>query len=296
MTKRNRSQSIHLAPPIPAMKIIRRFLAVRLATLALLLAALFPAPRAAAVGGVGDIVFDPSALQQAITTFKTLRENLSVVTDTLKEVRQTVEMGKEMLRIVGNPVLLLQELGLSDLTAIFREVQELANFGRLTMAQVAGLADSVKSLTDPRLNLFSNGRGLSLLVNGAPRDTGRYRGFAVFETQLSESNKVLDGIKGKMADLAKRKSELPAKLKDAKTENDRENLRAGLEVVRSAEGSYAAQMHAANGAVASAAAGLRHARAKARELAEEEDEILATQASQAARQANERSRRALWGR
>lgn len=242
-----------------------------------------------------ELVFDAKALTQAKEAFTTAKQSLSVVTDTLKQAREIVSQGKEILRIVGNPVALLNELGLSDLTGILREVGELADFGRKTMTEVAALANEVKSLTDPRLNMFSNGRGLGLLVNGTARDTGRYRGFAVFESQLSESNRVLDDMKPKLADLARRKSDLVKKLQGAKTENERENIRAGLQVVESAERSYALQSSTAQGQALVADAGLRQARAKDTELEREEAAILDEQAAAAARARNRAVRTRLFG-
>lgn len=241
------------------------------------------------------LVFDAKALTQAKEAFTTAKQSLSVVTDTLKQAREIVNQGKEILRIVGNPAALLNELGLGDLTGILKDVGELANFGRKTMAEVAALANEVKSLTDPRLNMFSNGRGLGLLVNGTARDTGRYRGFAVFESQLSESNRVLDEMKPKLADLARRKSDLVKKLQGAKTENERENIRASLQAVESAEKSYALQSSTAQGQALVADAGLRQARAKDTELEREEAAILDEQAAAAARERNKSIFRKLWG-
>lgn len=241
-------------------------------------------------------VFDLTNFKQALDAFKQAKEQLKTVTDTLHEVRTVVNQGKELLRILGDPRALLQALGLSELTAILKEVGELAEFGRKTMAEVAALADEVKSLTDARLNLFSNGRALGLLVNGTARDKGRYRGFAVFETQLSESNKVLDEVKPKLADLVRRKAELTKKLEGAATENERESVRAGLAALASTEQSLHYQANAAQAQVLSADAGLRQARAKEREGIEEESEILSAQEEEKARKANAELRKRLFGR
>lgn len=241
-------------------------------------------------------VFDASNFKQALDAFKQAKEQLKTVTDTLREVRTVVNQGKELLRILGDPRALLNALGLSELTAILKEVGEIAEFGRKTMAEIAALADEVKSLTDARLNMFSNGRALGLLVNGTARDKGRYRGFAVFETQLSESNKVLDEIKPKLADLVRRKGELTKKLEGATTENEREAVRAGLSALASTEQSLHYQAHAAQGQVAAADAGLRQARAKEREGSAEEEEILTAQAEEKARKANADLRKRLFGR
>ncbi|MBS0658181.1 MAG: hypothetical protein JSR82_08040 [Verrucomicrobia bacterium] len=241
-------------------------------------------------------VFDLTNFRQAVDAFKQAKEQLKTVTDTLREVRSVVQQGKELLRILGDPRALLNALGLSELTAILKEVGEIADFGRKTMAEVAALADEVKSLTDARLNLFSSGRTLGLLVNGAPRDRGRYRGFAIFETQLSESNKVLDEIKPKLADLARRKSELTQRLQSVTTENEREAVRSGLAAATSAEQSLHYQAQAAQAQVMAADAGVRQARAKEREGLEEEEEILAAQAEQEARKKNAELRQRLFGR
>lgn len=241
-------------------------------------------------------VFDLTNFKQALDAFKQAKEQLKTVTDTLREVRTVVQQGKELLRILGDPRALLNALGLSELTAILKEVGELAEFGRKTMAEVAALADEVKSLTDARLNMFSSGRTLGLLVNGTARDKGRYRGFSIFETQLSESNKVLDEIKPKLADLARRKAELTKKLEGASTENEREAVRAGLSALTSTEQSLQYQAQSAQAQVMAADAGVRQARAKEREGRDEEEEILSAQAEEAARKRNGELRKRLFGR
>ena len=79
---------------------------------------------------------------------------------------------------------------------------------------------------------------------------------------------------------------LNKKLKDAKTENERANIMAGLQAVEAAEKSYTIQSQTAQGQALVADAGLRQARAKDNELEREEAAILDEQAAAAARARN----------
>lgn len=246
-----------------------------------------------------ELVFDVQALAQAKKLFTTATDtvkaatsSLKVVTSTLNEVRSIVRQGEELLKIVGNPVALLNELGLREVVGLLKSVQELNDFGRKTFDQIVGLADPIKSLTDPKLNPFSNGRNLNTIVNGLTRDTGRYKPFSIIETQFSEHQKVVEKDRAVQTETAKRTAELTEKLKSAKTENERENIRAALQSVQAVAAQSAHQLQASGSQVQAAGTAFNAARWKDAELDAETEALLVASEARRAQAAEDR----LWAR
>lgn len=235
----------------------------------------------AQAGGIP--VFDGTALGRAVIAFQQAQRQLVVVTQTLAQVRAVVNQGKEMLRIIGDPASLLRELGFGDILTLMSSVMELNNLGRMSFAQICSLADETKSLTSAKLNPFSSGRDLTLLVNGQSRDTGQYRAFAVFEQGFAQFTDVVEKDRKIQADAQKKVAEAVQKLSSATTNADREAARAMLQAAEAAASHSRQQVTASSAMVQASGSAADLGLRKDARLAEE-TAVLAARAAVAKRE------------